>query len=181
MSSKYMVTHEMLEGMVRDVSYTVIGETLTICNIICKNGFSVTGESACVDPANFDKKKGEMYAYESAFNKLWPLAERLFDEWKRLCNHPRSDFDWQRFESVKPYLKKHGFDKCLLAVQGAAHDPYKKPRANGTVKRFDGFQQSIFKSAESFEEFCCRAPAAALKEYAEKQRKQRELEEAGTQ
>ena len=80
MSSKYMVTHEMLEGMVRDVSYTVIGETLTICNIICKNGFSVTGESACVDPANFDKKKGEMYAYESAFNKLWPLAGFLMKQ-----------------------------------------------------------------------------------------------------
>lgn len=80
MSSQYMVTTELLESIIRDVSYTVIGETTTICQIVCKNGFSVNGESACVDPANFDKKKGEMYAYEQAFNKLWPLVGFLMKQ-----------------------------------------------------------------------------------------------------
>lgn len=47
--------------------------TVTVCNIIIDNGFSVRGESACVNEANYDKAIGEKLAYEDAFKKLWPL------------------------------------------------------------------------------------------------------------
>lgn len=80
MTSKFMVTVESLEEMIRDVHYVVIGDTTTVCNITLKNGFSVNESSACVDPANFDKKKGEEIAYERAFNKLWPLAGFLMKQ-----------------------------------------------------------------------------------------------------
>lgn len=80
MTSQFMVTPELLNGMIGNVSYTVIGESTTICNIVLKNGFSVIGEEHCVDPANFNKKKGEEYAYEKAFNNLWPLAGFLMKQ-----------------------------------------------------------------------------------------------------
>jgi hypothetical protein len=57
-----------------------IGTTLTICILSLRNGFTVTGESACVDPANFDKTKGEEIARANAFDKLWPLEGYLLAE-----------------------------------------------------------------------------------------------------
>lgn len=47
--------------------------TVTICAITLKNGFTVVGESACIDPNNFDQTIGQKIAYENAFEKLWQL------------------------------------------------------------------------------------------------------------
>ena len=38
-----------------------------------KNGFTVTGESACVSPENFDAAIGRNVARANAINKVWPL------------------------------------------------------------------------------------------------------------
>ena len=46
---------------------------LTFCVLVLRNGFTVTGESACVSPENFDLGEGEKYARENAVNKVWPL------------------------------------------------------------------------------------------------------------
>lgn len=46
---------------------------LTFCVLILKNGFTVTGESACASPENFDKEIGRRVARENAKQKLWPL------------------------------------------------------------------------------------------------------------
>jgi hypothetical protein len=65
----------------KDVSYFVIpGTTCTICNITMANGFGVRGESACVDPRNFDEAIGRGIAYENAFDKLWQLEGYLLAE-----------------------------------------------------------------------------------------------------
>lgn len=53
---------------------------VTICIIILKNGFKVEGVSACVDPANYDEQKGQEYAYENAYEKLWQLEGYLLKE-----------------------------------------------------------------------------------------------------
>jgi hypothetical protein len=55
---------------------------LTFCVIVLKNGFTVTGESACVSPENFDITIGQQVAKANAIDKIWPLmgyalAERL--------------------------------------------------------------------------------------------------------
>lgn len=67
------VTVEAMQERICCVSYYRIGATVTLCHIVLDNGYSVRGESACVNPANFDKELGEKYAYEDAFKKLWPL------------------------------------------------------------------------------------------------------------
>lgn len=46
---------------------------LTFCVLVLKNGFTVTGESACVDPANFDAEIGRQVARKHAVDKMWPL------------------------------------------------------------------------------------------------------------
>ncbi len=48
-------------------------ELLTFCVLVLKNGFTVTGESACASPANFDEEIGRKIARQNAANKIWPL------------------------------------------------------------------------------------------------------------
>lgn len=46
---------------------------LTFCVISLKNGFTVSGESACASPENFDAELGRKIARQNAINKVWPL------------------------------------------------------------------------------------------------------------
>lgn len=48
-------------------------DQLTFCVLVLKNGFTVTGQSACADPKNFQKDIGERIAREDAVRKIWPL------------------------------------------------------------------------------------------------------------
>ena len=55
-------------------------DLLTFCVIILKNGFTVTGESACASPENFDPEIGKKIAYENARNKIWMLEGYLLKQ-----------------------------------------------------------------------------------------------------
>ena len=46
---------------------------LTLCVLVLKNGFTVTGESACASPENFDAEIGRKIARQNAVQKIWPL------------------------------------------------------------------------------------------------------------
>ena len=46
---------------------------LTFCVLVLRNGFTVTGESACASPENFDAEIGRKIARENAEQKVWPL------------------------------------------------------------------------------------------------------------
>lgn len=46
---------------------------LTFCVLVLKNGFTVTGESACASPENFDAEIGRKIARQNATQKIWPL------------------------------------------------------------------------------------------------------------
>lgn len=46
---------------------------LTICVLVLHNGFTVTGESACASPENFDAELGGKIARANAVAKMWPL------------------------------------------------------------------------------------------------------------
>jgi hypothetical protein len=55
---------------------------LTFCVLVLRNGFTVTGQSACVSPENFDAEIGRRVAREDAIRQVWPLmgyalAEKL--------------------------------------------------------------------------------------------------------
>ena len=46
---------------------------LTFCVLVLQNGFTVTGESACASPENFNAELGRKIARQNAANKIWPL------------------------------------------------------------------------------------------------------------
>ena len=46
---------------------------LTFCVLVLRNGFTVTGESACASPENFDAGLGREIARQNAVDKIWPL------------------------------------------------------------------------------------------------------------
>lgn len=73
------------EVIVREDYHMFPGTTLTICCLVLANGFTVTGESACASPKNFDIEIGKSIARESAKQKIWAfegyaLRERLAAE-----------------------------------------------------------------------------------------------------
>ncbi len=69
---------------------------LTFCVLVLKNGFTVTGESACASPENFDADIGRKVARQNAINKVWPLLGfRLRDA---LARPPASHVERMRAE-----------------------------------------------------------------------------------
>lgn len=64
------------EAVSNAVGYTPKHESLqllTFCVLTLRNGFTVTGESACVSPENFDAEIGRKVARQHAVEKIWPL------------------------------------------------------------------------------------------------------------
>lgn len=55
-------------------------ETLTFCVLSLRNGFMVTGESACASPENFDAEIGRKIARDNAVQKIWALEGYLLKE-----------------------------------------------------------------------------------------------------
>lgn len=71
--------------IVSEIYHLFPGTTVTVCLLHLRNGFTVLGESACVNPANFDPEIGKKLAREDAKRKIWALegyvlAERQFDD-----------------------------------------------------------------------------------------------------
>ncbi len=46
---------------------------LTFCVLVLRNGFTVTGTSACASPENFDAEIGRKVARQDAVRQVWPL------------------------------------------------------------------------------------------------------------
>jgi hypothetical protein len=53
------------------------GTTVIICCITLENGFTVTGESACASPENFNEEIGRKVALQDAVRKIWALEGYL--------------------------------------------------------------------------------------------------------
>ena len=76
------ITKEYMESRIVDVQYfSPPGEsTTTYCRMVIDNGYAVSGESACVNPENYNRELGQSIAYNNAFAKLWPLFGFLLAE-----------------------------------------------------------------------------------------------------
>lgn len=69
---------------------------LTFCVLVLANGYTVTGESACVSTENFDCEIGQKIARQNAVDKCWPLfgfhlASTLY--WQRSADVGSADVD----------------------------------------------------------------------------------------
>ena len=88
-SAFYFTAAEGVEGASGHLPNSVRAGTalslLTFCVLVLRNGFTVTGESACASPENFDAEIGRQIARQNAVQKIWPLLgfalkERLHAE-----------------------------------------------------------------------------------------------------
>lgn len=102
---------------------------------------------------------------EAREDPLWPVARDLFDYWRETCGHPRPGWGRDRFELLRPFLKSKAYGEtledriamCKRAIDGAAYDPYRTRRRNGTYKTHDGWDL-IFRDRAHMEEFVNKAP-----------------------
>jgi len=70
---KNSITLEGLISLIEDTEYAVFKNKQTVCCLTLKNGFTVIGEAACVDPANFNEVIGREMAKKDAINNMWVL------------------------------------------------------------------------------------------------------------
>jgi len=75
-SEHYFTATEALVGATRGPEWQATPkelDLLTFCVLVLRNGFTVTGESACASPENFDAEIGQKIAKANAVQKIWPL------------------------------------------------------------------------------------------------------------
>jgi hypothetical protein len=75
------LTPELIDATIVDECYYVFSETsLTVCCLVLKNGFTVSGESACASPENFDAELGRKIARKNARDKIWMIEGYLLKD-----------------------------------------------------------------------------------------------------
>jgi hypothetical protein len=74
------VTPAMIEAAIEETNFHRLNGTLMVCQITLVNGFSVTGESACASPENFNLEIGMKISYDNAKAKIWALEGYLLKQ-----------------------------------------------------------------------------------------------------
>lgn len=80
------LTPALIDAAIKSADYHVFENScLTVCCLTLQNGFTVTGESACASPENFNAEIGQEIAYKNAREKIWALEgyllkQRLFEK-----------------------------------------------------------------------------------------------------
>lgn len=82
-SESYFTAADGVRGATPPMLHRVLPvalKLLTFCVLELRNGFTVTGESACASPENFDAEIGRKIARQSAVAKIWLLEGYLLKE-----------------------------------------------------------------------------------------------------
>lgn len=74
------LTPSIIDSKIKDKSFHKLTDVLTVCVLTLQNGFTVTGESACASPENYNKEIGEKIAFDNARDKIWVLEGYLLKE-----------------------------------------------------------------------------------------------------
>ena len=75
------LTPDLIDATIADEDFHVFEKTcLTVCCLTLQNGFTVTGESACASPENFNAEIGQKIARDNARNKIWMLEGYLLKD-----------------------------------------------------------------------------------------------------
>lgn len=75
------ITPDLINAKIKAEAFHVFeGSQLTVCCLTLQNGFTVTGESACASPENFNAELSEKIARENARNKIWALEGYLLKQ-----------------------------------------------------------------------------------------------------
>ena len=74
------LTPGLIESKIVKEEYHLLTDVLTVCVLTLENGFTVTGESACASPANYNKEIGDRIARDNAREKIWVLEGYLLKQ-----------------------------------------------------------------------------------------------------
>lgn len=75
------LTPEIIDTAIKGEQYYIFpGTQLTVCCLSLTNGATVTGESSCVSPENFDEEIGRHIARDNARDKIWQLEGYLLKQ-----------------------------------------------------------------------------------------------------
>lgn len=86
------VTEQDCIDAVAYVGFNVlVDRKTTVCTLTLYNGFTVRGESSCVDPAEFDAGKGREYAEINARENLRPVLAAILAEKLYRASQPAED------------------------------------------------------------------------------------------
>lgn len=88
---------------------------LTFCVLVLRNGFTVTGESACASPENFNVEIGRKIARQNAVAKIWPLMgyelrTKLHAEARGDINQFEAEQNAARLEMTRDIVPMLGLD-----------------------------------------------------------------------
>ncbi|AIZ94906.1 hypothetical protein [Pseudomonas phage Pa2] len=69
------VNPQDVKNMIVEESFTILPNGLTtVCQLTLVNGWTVTGQSSCVDPDEFDAEIGKEVARRNAEDEVWKFA-----------------------------------------------------------------------------------------------------------
>ena len=80
MSHPKVTLNDIERKIAKEEYHRFANTTLTVCVLTLQNGTTITGESACVSPENFEEHLGRKYAREKAVEKIWALEGYLLKE-----------------------------------------------------------------------------------------------------
>lgn len=74
------LTPTLIDNTIKQEKYYRLTDVLTVCVLTLRNGFTVTGESACASPENYNEAIGNKIARENAREKIWLLEGYLLKQ-----------------------------------------------------------------------------------------------------
>ena len=94
---------DIIDSLIKEKAFHKLTDVLTVCVLTLQNGFTVTGESACASPSNYNQQIGEDIAFTNARDKIWPLAgyalkQKLYEEslWSQAYHTMKDYVDYQK-------------------------------------------------------------------------------------
>lgn len=133
-------------------------DLLTFCVLVLRNGFTVTGESACASPENFDAEIGRNIARQNAVQKIWPLMGYQLREHL----HRRAVFDAE----PKVGMGTEGVTSNLPPHQQRVFD--EKRGLDEKLEKLCGFfDTTIFAGLSDAEQQRLQAQHGAMKTYSD--------------
>lgn len=84
------VTLEKVNAVIVKEEYHRLTDVLTVCVLTLLNGFTVTGESACASPENYNEELGNKIAKGNAMAKIWGLEGYLLKQKLYEASLPKS-------------------------------------------------------------------------------------------
>jgi hypothetical protein len=94
-------------------------ELLTFCVLVLRNGFTVTGESTCASPENFDAEIGRKVARQNAVQKIWPLmGYQLRDQLHAVAEKERKEAEAQANRPNQNCVFRYCPDEAMCRAHG---------------------------------------------------------------